>query len=920
MSPAADHRPWRHLPTRTGRCVALVLIALAATRPAYAQPPADSPDDALEAYLARHGLNELLAAHLLERVRATAPGQRAPLAERLAQVYVELLSSAATPEARALWEQRGETLLQLVPEAQSAELRLDLAKVRYLQAEAIAERWRLRLAQPDELEEARRVLRAVAPVFRDVGTQLHRQVELLETQEERAGDVDLDQLRRELAAAQRLRSLAMYYAGWAEYYTAMLTGVVSHANQALVHFGWLLNAAGGREPSLERLPMEMLRYEHVARAAVGAALCFSLRGSDDTAVRWLDAIDAAPSLAPAVRAQLPARRLVIYARARRWADLELFLRRAVRNDGQHPDLDTGQARLLAVLALDALESGAVHGAATTLVRSLAEAAIAELIARGELAHVLDLVRRYGTAPIGKEGFIALYVRGLRAYDAAREAHTATGVDPSQPVDQPAIVNRYREAADALGHALDAADAARFAAERTEAAITRGLALYYAGLARQASEQLESASAAADRPDQAERALWLAIVALDAAVESQPSLRPRLERLATLYLRQFGRTERAARLLLRRLALNDISPAEAADILLAVSPESDLYEPSRRQAARLLYMSYRSSPAGRERDFAASRFLELAQQILTTDQRRLAGAGSTEAHDIAADLLTLIRQVLDVSLGLSVPDVARAQAALDTLDRLDQLVALDTGSIAAELAFRRLQLALAHRQFDRVEQWLAVLSQRDDRYAAAADQLLLTFWTGSLEQSADDTQAARAVVRHGQRILARRGFAAPGIDATQPHVDPDTAAIADAVAHAAAAVWRTDHDAIVRDLAIRLDRALLEAGYTSERVLRRYAELTEAAEARADALDAWRALLAGFEVGSDGWYEARYHSLRLLAQLDPVRARVVMDQHKVLMPDFGPEPWGPRLRALDARIPAEPPGPPPDLPDPGTDGP
>ena len=55
-----------------------------------------------------------------------------------------------------------------------------------------------------------------------------------------------------------------------------------------------------------------------------------------------------------------------------------------------------------------------------------------------------------------------------------------------------------------------------------------------------------------------------------------------------------------------------------------------------------------------------------------------------------------------------------------------------------------------------------------------------------------------------------------------------------------------------------------------------------------------------EPGSGAWYEARYHQIALLADIDPARARIVMDQHRTLNPDYGPEPWASRLAALDKR--------------------
>ena len=43
------------------------------------------------------------------------------------------------------------------------------------------------------------------------------------------------------------------------------------------------------------------------------------------------------------------------------------------------------------------------------------------------------------------------------------------------------------------------------------------------------------------------------------------------------------------------------------------------------------------------------------------------------------------------------------------------------------------------------------------------------------------------------------------------------------------------------------------------------------------------------------------SIRVLAQVDGRRARAVLDQHRVLYPDLGPEPWGTELQQLDASL-------------------
>ena len=76
-----------------------------------------------------------------------------------------------------------------------------------------------------------------------------------------------------------------------------------------------------------------------------------------------------------------------------------------------------------------------------------------------------------------------------------------------------------------------------------------------------------------------------------------------------------------------------------------------------------------------------------------------------------------------------------------------------------------------------------------------------------------------------------------------------------------------------------------------------AELTESLGRFEVSLEAWRLLLAGLPPGTDAWFSARVHHVRILAATDPSRARTVLEQHVVLYPDYGPAPWGAHLRAI-----------------------
>ncbi|MCW5775331.1 MAG: hypothetical protein KIS87_02650 [Phycisphaeraceae bacterium] len=883
---------------RTEAILVILLLCLAQLAGAAVAQTEPASEDAVERYLAERGLTDLLAARLQQRLDTTLGEERIAIAERLGSLYVRLLTDAATPQQRERAEALSRELLRKVPESESFELRINLAKASYLKGEELAELHRLRIAGPEERSEAERVLRSTLPIFESVGSNVHRRVESLERREQRGSDPDPQSVKEQLADARRLRSLAMYYTGWSRYYLALVSGDVRLAEQAKRDFGWILNAPGNREPTVERLPAPLLRFEHVARAAMGVALAASLRGNDVEAVRWLDMLVESPEVPESVRRQLFTRRIAILGAARRWADLDLMISRARRAvEGKEALLETADARLLAVVVLEALDDPKTRGVAgrDRLLETLAQTALGDLVSRGEVGHVIDLVSRYGTAPIGNEGFIVQFVRGLRAYERAREYHARTGEDGEAPTADEAATNRYREAARALLLGVDAEDAGVFPKERARAALLRGLSLYYAGEPEAAADAYEIAASLAPSEDDRQEALWYAIVALDRAVEGgRLSLVPRRDRLAGVFLQSFPRTERAARLLLRRVEGGLLDDAEAIEVLLAVPRESALYDVARRHATRLLYTQCRiARPA--DRGAMAARFASVAEELIERDRWTVMNGTPVEAGEAADFVVLRVRQMLDVLMSATAPDVRRAERALSTLEEVRAYLGMNLDSLEEEIEYRKLQIALVHRDRPKIDAASRRLQEIGGRFAEAADRLVYRVAIEQRRANPEDVYAAREVVRYGSRILA-------GFEPLESSVsNQQVSSLVEAIADAADALWRLERDEAARDAALRLDARLIDLGKHTARSLRRYSRLSEEAGDPEGALDGWRTLLAGLAQGSDEWFEARYESLRLLAALDAPRARIVLDQHKTLFPQFGPEPWGAKLRELDAAL-------------------
>jgi hypothetical protein len=70
----------------------------------------------------------------------------------------------------------------------------------------------------------------------------------------------------------------------------------------------------------------------------------------------------------------------------------------------------------------------------------------------------------------------------------------------------------------------------------------------------------------------------------------------------------------------------------------------------------------------------------------------------------------------------------------------------------------------------------------------------------------------------------------------------------------------------------------------------------------DVLDASRRLIAGRPRGGEAWRAAKALQIEALAELDPVQARAVLEQHRVLDPEWDRGAVGMRLRRLHERLP------------------
>ncbi len=877
----------------------------------------DSADEQTEQYLSQLGLHTLLAEHLERKLGQAQGSKRAELADRLAETYAQILAQTEDMAEQTRIEAKARDLLASVPEADSIELRLGLARAGYSRLEITAEKRRIREVGPEEGIAAAARFDELMRQFERIATEADGRVQALERQESSVRS-DEALVATALVGVRRQRSMAHYLAAWSAYYAAELeiNGREGYPLAAMKHLSWMLGAERpGTEPAkIENVKAELLTYEHVARATIAMALCLSLQGRGDEALRWLELTENSPHAPITVMNQVFARRAVVLARVGKWDGLKelVELRRADRlstpEAPREPQpMPVAEARLVAVLALDA-------GPQSPTARALADLAVSDLLARNEPGQVLELASAFGVDRFASTGFVGHQVRALQLYDKAREAHTADG-SMREPANTPEAIRLYKAAAEQFRLALEAPDRASFQGALGSTRMLLGLCTFGAGGEKgrpgtdslsSAAEWFEAASGSLSDPGQRIEALWMAIRSLDLHLASSPTpasgAAGKRDDLIDRYIKLVPESERTTALLLRRAQARATPSRAEVDRLLAVPQSDPQFLSSRRQAARMAYQLFRSTPgAGVQREAAGARYIEIAEPLLAAERRR----ASTDAV-AAANASAHARQMMDVLLSAASPDADRAERTLDVLASLVTARLVDDAPFRAELTLRRMQIALARGETGIAERLLTELRSQDPKLAAIGERLVLASQLRRFRalRAANDptsTEAASAALATARALMK---------------AEPESARMADAASvslHASAAeaalyLWTSAQDAEARDLALALYRVLMRKQPNTRAFVRGAGEAAVAASQWADAKDAWGTIAAAVAPGSVEWFEARWYTALALSKTDPIAAADLLRQHQALYPRWGPDPYGTKLRELAERVPGAKPKP------------
>lgn len=870
----------------------LVAMLAAPTWPAYG---AAAAQDELGEYLERVGASRLLAEHLERELASATAEERQRIVDRLAEVYPPLLEQASDQKERDELVRRASALLEKEGPRRGDQLRIALLRARYRASSRVAEDFRAALTGDIETKDAVGALQSVAEGAADLRARLEQRVRELERRSDRTGGLEGDRLVERTDQQRGMVQETLSLEAWSNYYRSLLQGDRSLAESSQALFARIIDT-GDAFPSPKDVSVDLRSNEFFANSILGMALAKSRTESLGMALEWLKLLEHERT-SESMRRQLPAWRIAIAVDRGEWAAAREMVR-IVAADHSAP---TAWFRVAAV--------GGLRAAADPSAQALAREAIALLASRRELGQIADLARRFGDAAVGDSGFAGLYVRGITAYERARELAAA-----GKAVEARAA---YRDASQHLEAALKSPDASQFVSAIGSCRMLAGWSLFEREEHAAALAYFTDAASADPRDEESE---WMALVCVEKLLAMEPDGPRRDEIVADLRSRMDGflgrhpSSNRVRDVLVRRMALAEVPRLDDLERLLSIDNSSAGAAEAKRQAVLGLYRLFRET-RGAERAAAGRRFLEAARELPALVADPLEGLPGGDP--------LVARQALEIALSADIADRATASSLLAAMESHIARGSIDPGTVAPELRMRRVQLELLQNDLAAA---LAQCSTLEEEAAAAradggatggtvgrlaeiARRHIFRFAASRLNDpqfagtSGERLALARAAVRTGEVILADAVAELGSLEKALDH--PPTEGVAATVTESIAAIVGSstadppDGQLVRRGL--ELGKAILARAPKDPAALESVGVIAVGASELDLAAECFRELVAGSAVGSVRWYRAKVALITVLATTDPERARAVLDQHVRLQPDYGPEPYGDRLRALEEEL-------------------
>lgn len=837
------------------RAIRLMICGLMPAALAMAAPG----DELVEAYLRQSQMDQLLEVQLESRLEhADSDDERDEVIRSLSALYLRQLRSVGQADPyREVVLTRADWLIQIADDVPLYELRLEVLVNAFVSNENAIELHQLGLLDSAQRQAAADAMGEAHDGLTRLLTETMPDEERLVRRRTSARTLDAErEVSDQIEVLRRMNSFGNYYLGWSGYGLAVLEDQYVE-NDTFEAFGWLLSAEG-RMPQSKDLHLAAVEYDHVARSAIGVAMCYAQTEEYQFATTWLNGLLEQDDISPDVRNATELRLLRIHVLSESWNEALIQATRT-RNQLDPDVLPVADARYVILKTLESKRHTDDSDA-----EKLVQTCIEDLVEQREIGHIVELYRRFDRIPMLGNGFIPNYARALAELEQGEEDG-----DPN-----------YLNIADVLVRALRAKDADEYPEHRDDCRLKLAYTYVRADRPDQAIEQCQLVLDTSVDQQALEEARWIRIAALDHAnALAGESSSTELEEAIRAFIDAHPSSDRTRTLVLRYAMRGVIDEQLAMDTLRAVP----LDDPDAVAARHLqVQLQYRLLRRGGFTDLSLLR--ETRETISWLLEREQQGAGSSPEV-----LLSSLQIGIDLALRAqpSDPDEARR-----LIERARGLVDGQEGlqRVEPELISQLIRTELVQSRLDAALALLDELRVIDEQRAEEARVLILNAvvekWRA--DPSGD---SAQDVIDIAVPVLARITPKPP-----EP-IGVQQSAMIEVVAHAAGFLHSQEQDDEMRALSLRLSKQVLERGHPSEPGLRRTAAIAGESVDTQTAMEAWLRLLAAYPQDDERWYEARYESLVAMNRIDPERAKATYAQFRTLNPTLGPSPWRERFVAL-----------------------
>lgn len=822
-------------------------------------------DETVSEYLQESSLLSILEVQLFDRIeRERDPEVRVELSNQLGRMYLDRLGDEQISEdTRRSYLLKGQVLVGLIPENELLELRLELLVEQYKEYEQIADLKRIDLLDPMKSAKADAALETLHSMFTRIAIVADADVERFNRQAARTSGDSQRENEQQLADSRAVFSRARFFEGWAGYSLAVVRDVEVNS-EVLKSFGWVLGF-DGKLPVLEEVDVDLLEYDHVARAMIGVALCKLQNNELSSSRLWLDAVQDS-AVAPEFAVNFAKKRQIDISLAEMDWKRALGETRSLLKDSD-TEIGVSLSRLVVIRTMDAQSADSDGRGGEETATELAKLGLNQLVELGEIGHVIDLLERYGTLPDIGRGFVAYYAQGSSELMQAETSATSSG---------------FMEAAVRFGRALAADDVEQYLVYAADAGLKMAYCELRSDRAAAALRTLEEYSVYFSTPEQLEESAWLEILALDAVVRSgQEQMGPRLAEALGVYIRQNSSSERASKLIVQFALSPYLDDTDAIDGLVIDDPSDPLALPARRKLIQMLYKNPQIANGGESQ---SSKEI-IKHSLWIWNHESDAYTNIREARERLAVCRIAVIMGLedrDTSMDFLKSAVVRLRSLIESEPSLNQYI--------SELTFREIQVMLLQGNIDRAaEIVLSSTDMNDEHMRIALSMVFGNAHRRFMEQRS--VPHAQALVRYGQALIGMKQ------DNDEESMSARMSLNAESVVMGAMFIAEETNDPLMREYAYALSLRVFEHGLPSEYGLITSAQLCEEFGHSDEALACWNRLVNTLNEQEFNWHRARYESLRLLVASDIIKAGQVYQQYRTLYPDGSPEPWGSKIQEL-----------------------